>query len=180
MLEATVNIAAQTLLEHDAYGIVLGRSGNRSSHAAPQGVYQCADGRWLAVSVVNDIQWRALLTAVGWADDDGLASRAGRQARHDELDRRLAEWAASRNAEDGAAALFGAGVPAAPCRDPAGSAPILNTWPADSSNNSTMPSWATTSYPAPRTGSRRSIDGSTGPRRPLASTPPKSFESASA
>jgi crotonobetainyl-CoA:carnitine CoA-transferase CaiB-like acyl-CoA transferase len=83
-------------------------------------VYPCADDRWLAVSVADDTQWRVLAAELRCEDDEGLATVAGRHARHDELDDRLTTWAAGRHAESAAATLVGAGVPAALCRDPRG------------------------------------------------------------
>lgn len=118
MLEATVQAAAQPLLEHDAYGVVLGRTGNRSAHAAPQGVYLCADGSWLAVSVTDDEAWRACARLLGVGG--GFASAAERHARHDELDELLGAWASSRDVDEVAASMRAAGVAAAPCRDPRG------------------------------------------------------------
>jgi crotonobetainyl-CoA:carnitine CoA-transferase CaiB-like acyl-CoA transferase len=123
MFEVAVNAAAQPLLEQDAYGCLQGRTGNRSPHAAPQGVYSCADGQWLAVSVPDDTAWRALAGALGapeWADDPALADLAGRRQQHDRLDGAISAWAAGQQAEDAARLLLEVGVPASPCRDPRG------------------------------------------------------------
>ena len=122
MLEAAVNVSAQPALEHLAHGITMGRHGNRSSHAAPQGVYRSGtDGEWVAVSVVDDAQWRALAVLLDGrelADDPRFATHAGRVVAHDELDRLLGAWAATRSAEAAAAELVAVGVPAGSCRDP--------------------------------------------------------------
>jgi crotonobetainyl-CoA:carnitine CoA-transferase CaiB-like acyl-CoA transferase len=117
MLEATVNAAAQTLVEHDAYGITPGRTGNRAAHAAPQGVYPTGDDGWLAMSVTDEGQWRALSQLLG-VDANRFPDHASRAEAHDVLDALLGEWAQGIGAEDGAAALRAAGVAAAPCRDP--------------------------------------------------------------
>jgi crotonobetainyl-CoA:carnitine CoA-transferase CaiB-like acyl-CoA transferase len=122
MFEAALNIAAEPVLEWTAYGNLLGRDGNRSPRAAPQGLYPCR-GReeWLALSVLEDAQWRALVGVLGqaaWADDPGLATAAGRRARHDEIDARISAWASIRPLETCVAVLLGAGVPAAPATDP--------------------------------------------------------------
>jgi crotonobetainyl-CoA:carnitine CoA-transferase CaiB-like acyl-CoA transferase len=47
-----------------------------------------------------------------------LAGYAGRYARRDEIDARLAEWAADRAVDEAAAWLIERGVPAAVARDP--------------------------------------------------------------
>jgi crotonobetainyl-CoA:carnitine CoA-transferase CaiB-like acyl-CoA transferase len=117
MIEAALNACAQPVLEHGAYGTAMTRMGNRSPHAAPQGVYAC-DGteRWLAVSVLDDAQWRALAAVVGGdalAGDPRYATAADRRTRHDELDALLASWCATREPAAAAALLCGCGVPAA-------------------------------------------------------------------
>ncbi|MDE3203893.1 MAG: CoA transferase [Acidobacteriota bacterium] len=115
MVEAALNAAAEQIVEYGKYGHVMGRQGNRSAWAAPQGLYRRDDGSWLAVSVERDEHFDALCRALGasdWAADPALATHSGRRARHDELDRRLSEWVAARGAETAADQLAAAGVPA--------------------------------------------------------------------
>jgi crotonobetainyl-CoA:carnitine CoA-transferase CaiB-like acyl-CoA transferase len=52
-----------------------------------------------------------------WATDAGLATMAGRLARVDELERRLAEWTAGQEARALAERLQAAGVEAGPVED---------------------------------------------------------------
>jgi crotonobetainyl-CoA:carnitine CoA-transferase CaiB-like acyl-CoA transferase len=115
MVEAALNAAAEQLVEYGAYGQVMAREGNRSPWAAPQGLYLCGDGKWLALSVESDAQWSALCGALGapdWLADAGLAGHAGRRARQGELDPVLQNWAAERAATEAVEALVAAGVPA--------------------------------------------------------------------
>jgi crotonobetainyl-CoA:carnitine CoA-transferase CaiB-like acyl-CoA transferase len=103
-------------------GVEPERLGNRDRRRAPQGIYPCADGRWVALTVTDDDAWRGLTTALGRADlaaDARLADVAGRQAAHDELDDAIAEWATTRTAYDAFRVLQGSGVAAAPCVDDA-------------------------------------------------------------
>jgi crotonobetainyl-CoA:carnitine CoA-transferase CaiB-like acyl-CoA transferase len=96
------------------------RYGNRDKHHAPQGLYPCADGRLLAVTVGDDDAWRGLTTVLGRADlakDERLAEAAGRQAAHDNLDEAIATWAAAVPADEGFRRLQEAGVAAAPLLD---------------------------------------------------------------
>jgi len=122
MFEAAVAIAAEPVLEWTAYGNRLARAGNRSPRAAPQGLYACRGReRWLALSVLDDDQWHALVDVLGrpaWTDDPALATASGRRTHHDVLDRHLAGWAAARDLGAAVAALTAAGVPAAPAVDP--------------------------------------------------------------
>lgn len=122
MLEAALNVSAQPMLEFLAGGVVMGRNGNRSPHAAPQGVYQTVDeGQWLAVSVTSDEQWLALARVLGGeelARDSRFALHDDRVVAHHELDALLAEWVGLRHGERAADELCSAGVPAGMCRDP--------------------------------------------------------------
>jgi crotonobetainyl-CoA:carnitine CoA-transferase CaiB-like acyl-CoA transferase len=122
MVEAALNAAAEQVIEATAYRHVMQREGNRAPHAAPQNVYACRGReRWLAVSVTSDAEWRALAEALGspaWARDPELATHAGRRARHDLLDAKLAAWAAARDRDEAVAELLAHGVPAAPVVDP--------------------------------------------------------------
>jgi len=128
MVKAALNIAAEVVLEQQAYGVALERDGNRGPVSAPQGVYRCLDDvdgladpdrgeRWLCVAVATDDQWAALRTALGepaWAAAPALATAAGRRAAHDAIDAELASWAASKRVDDAVATLWDAGVPASP------------------------------------------------------------------
>ena len=118
MVESALNIAAEQVLEWSAHGRLLGRDGNRSPLAAPQGLYPCTGGdgatdRWLAISIASDAQWRALRSALGepdWAMDPALETHAGRRAAHDAIDGHLREWTATRDRDTLAAELRAHGV----------------------------------------------------------------------
>ena len=96
------------------------RYGNRDPHRAPQGLYPCADGRVLAVTVTGDETWPALASVIGrpdLANDGRLAHAAGRQAAHDELDEAISGWTTTADSYDAFHALQRAGVAAAPVLD---------------------------------------------------------------
>jgi crotonobetainyl-CoA:carnitine CoA-transferase CaiB-like acyl-CoA transferase len=90
--------------------------GNRGPDAAPQGVYPAsADDSWVALAVENDAQWDALVQCLGsppWAAEVRLRTADGRRAHHDRLDEHLEVWMRDRTAEEAAASLSAAGVPA--------------------------------------------------------------------
>lgn len=121
MVEAALNAAAEQVAEYGATGTVLRRDGNRGPVAAPQGVYACTgDDRWVAIATATDAQWAALRGVLGspsWAGSD-LDDVAGRRAQHDRIDAELAAWTAGRDADDVAALLVAAGVPAAAVTPP--------------------------------------------------------------
>lgn len=126
MVESALNLAAEQVVEWSAYGRLLGRDGNRSALAAPQGLYPCAGGepwdeRWLALSVADDVQWRALGAVLGdpeWAREPALATRAGRRAAHDMIDERLRAWTRGRERTALVAELRAHGVIASEVADP--------------------------------------------------------------
>ena len=121
MAEVAMNVAAEPIVTWSAYGTLLEREGNRGAPGAPQGVYVCSgDEQWVALSVTNDREWRALARVLGdpeWARDPLLATSAGRRARHDEIDAALGGWFAGRKRNDAVARLLSAGVLAAPVWD---------------------------------------------------------------
>jgi crotonobetainyl-CoA:carnitine CoA-transferase CaiB-like acyl-CoA transferase len=116
MLEAALNIAAEIVIEHSAYGHDLHRDGNRGPLAAPQGVYACrGTEEWLALAVETDEQWRSLAAVLGdpaWARAPSLCTSAGRRAAHDDIDQSLESYFAHLDAAEVASALRAAGVPA--------------------------------------------------------------------
>lgn len=126
MIESALNAAAEQVIAWTARAELLQREGNRSPHAAPQGLYACAGHdavkapRWLALSVETDAQWRALRGVLGnpaWAEGLRNASLAERRAAHAALDAALGPWFAARELEACVAQLLTAGVPAAAVRD---------------------------------------------------------------
>jgi crotonobetainyl-CoA:carnitine CoA-transferase CaiB-like acyl-CoA transferase len=116
--EAGLQFLTVALLEAASNGRVMNREGNRSPYAAPHGVYPCqGEDRWIALSVWNDAEWACLaplIGAEGWATDLVWATFAGRKAREDELDKRLAAWSVGWVAEPLAERLQAAGIRAAP------------------------------------------------------------------
>lgn len=123
--ENLMNYVGEYLIDASMTGQPHQYHGNRHPHRAPQGAYPCADSQrstdqWMVLSIADDAQWQALVTAMGspdWAADPELATEAGRRARHDELDKRLAEWSKSRSVEDAVAACHKVGIAAAPVLD---------------------------------------------------------------
>ena len=119
LAEAALNIGAEQIVEHDAYGVLLERDGNRSPGAAPQGLYAAADGM-VALSVTSDDEWAALIAALGKpplpADD--VETYAGRRRHADELDAWLGEAVAGEPVDAIVERLAAAGVPAGTLRDP--------------------------------------------------------------
>ncbi len=115
-LETGACLTAEQVIAYSMNGTVQGRHGNRDREIAPQGVYAARGGAWVALSIRDDHEWTRFVGALGrpeWARDPVLATRQGRQDRHDELDERIAAWMGERSAEDAVEAMRAAGIPAA-------------------------------------------------------------------
>ncbi len=116
MVEAALNAAAEQVIGFQLTGRVVGRLGNRSPDGlAPQGVYRCGgEDWWVALSVADDEQWRALTGVLGEPETGGPFDRAEDRVRaQDALDAWLSAVCATRDVDALAEALRAAGVPAA-------------------------------------------------------------------
>jgi crotonobetainyl-CoA:carnitine CoA-transferase CaiB-like acyl-CoA transferase len=121
MVDAALNITAEQVIEHSAYGALVARSGNRGPAAAPQNLYQVSgpdeygrDDCWVAIAVATDEQWVALRRALGnpdWAEDPELSTAGGRRRAQDRIDEELQAWCRNRTAADVVERLWPAGVP---------------------------------------------------------------------
>jgi crotonobetainyl-CoA:carnitine CoA-transferase CaiB-like acyl-CoA transferase len=119
-----LQFSAEQVAEFAANDFLLERIGNRSPVLAPQGVYRTADRAatfpgvgeddWLAISVEDDTQWRALCSVLGLTGNEEDLDLAGRQREHDHIDATIRAVVRDRDAEALAAELACAGVPA--CR----------------------------------------------------------------
>ena len=110
-LEAALHFLGPEILDCQVNGRAVTRIGNRDRHRAPQGCYPCAgEDSWLAVAVDTDEQWRALRRVIGCVSE--YPTNAERLAAHDAIDKALAAWTTSRDAEPAMRELQAAGVPA--------------------------------------------------------------------
>jgi crotonobetainyl-CoA:carnitine CoA-transferase CaiB-like acyl-CoA transferase len=98
-------------------------SGNRASfdEMAPHGIY-AAQGhdRWLALACRDDEDWKSLASTIDeeWAHDERFRTLAGRLEHQDELDADLGRWIGARDADEAAAGVVAAGVPASVVKSP--------------------------------------------------------------
>jgi crotonobetainyl-CoA:carnitine CoA-transferase CaiB-like acyl-CoA transferase len=95
-------------------GMTPERPGNADLAMAPHGVYATAViDRWLTLAVRTDAQWQALLQVLGQdCSDQRFATAQGRQRHHEALDAQLTQWLSRTDADEMAARLQQAGVPA--------------------------------------------------------------------
>ncbi len=112
--ESGLQFIAPALLDFEANGRVVTRTGNRSAYAAPHGAYPCrGEDRWCVIAVRSEDEWRALCRAAGhpdWAADARFGSLAARKAHEDALDALVGAWTSPREAHKVMELLQNAGV----------------------------------------------------------------------
>jgi benzylsuccinate CoA-transferase BbsF subunit len=116
-LECSVQFLAPPLMDYMINGRILERTGNRSSYAAPHGVYRCkGEGeRWCAIAVSTEEEWCNFCDVMGnpeWTKDPRFATFIGRKANEDELDAFVEGWTVNYPPEEVMGRMQAAGVPA--------------------------------------------------------------------
>jgi len=76
------------------------RLGAGIPYSSPRGTYECADGRWVAVSTSSDRVAASVLELLGLTGDERFATFAGRLQNRDELEQLMADWIAARPSDD--------------------------------------------------------------------------------
>ena len=115
-MEASLHFMSPVIMDYTVNGREVDRMGNRSTSAAPHGVYKClGNDSWCAIAVAGDKEWQAFCAAIGrqnLADDPRFASLPARKYNEDELDRLIEEWTEGRNAGEVMQLLQEAGISA--------------------------------------------------------------------
>jgi benzylsuccinate CoA-transferase BbsF subunit len=88
---------------------------------APHGVYPCAGSdQWIAITVANDVQWQALVEAMGrpaWALEARWQTLPQRHRERKALDTLIAAWTAGQDKQELMLQLQAKGVPAGAVQD---------------------------------------------------------------
>jgi len=115
-IEAGVYSLCEAVVRCSATGESPCRAGNHDERAAPHAIYPCrGDDRWIAICVRDEVAWQALIAVLGnppWAHESTWDTLAGRLARQEELDMRIASCTRTREAESLMNELQSAGVEA--------------------------------------------------------------------
>jgi crotonobetainyl-CoA:carnitine CoA-transferase CaiB-like acyl-CoA transferase len=96
-----------------------GRDGNRSKCASPNGVFVTTDGA-VAISIITDSQWRALIALIAdakFSDDFGNLTLADRATRSEHIETRIQTWASGQDTVSVLANCNENGIPAVPVRN---------------------------------------------------------------
>jgi benzylsuccinate CoA-transferase BbsF subunit len=113
--EAGIQFLAPAWYQYAANGTVPERRGHAGSPLkAPQGIFPCAGkDRWIAIDASADAAWQALRETVGGSLLDAtFETLIGRLRHREELDKAIATWTATQDAESLEHSLQAAGVPA--------------------------------------------------------------------
>jgi crotonobetainyl-CoA:carnitine CoA-transferase CaiB-like acyl-CoA transferase len=102
-VEAMSGMVGDSLLAYGLTGNIPQADGNAHPGMVPHGCYPCAEGAWLSLAVATDREWQALCGILGLPDADRLAPS---------LDAQIGALTSALDADDLAAALLAAGVPA--------------------------------------------------------------------
>ena len=115
-IESTPHFLGPAMMDFIVNGREQARSGNRSNHAAPHGVFPCrGDDRWCAVAVLTDAEWSGFCKALGrpeWVRDKRFSTLLARKKNEDELETLIAQRTAHRTVEELVDALRNEGVAA--------------------------------------------------------------------
>ncbi len=118
MVEAMATMFGDHILAAQLRGAVEPRRGNRHPRRAPQGCYPCrGEDRWIAISVEDDDEWRALCGLAALPESLAAMSLDQRQADEDRIDVLIEAWTRGRERAELVTGLQRAGVTAAPVAD---------------------------------------------------------------
>ena len=110
--ETVACLTADQVIEYQLTGRCRERIGNRTPDRAPQGIYPCRDGRWIALTISTDEQWRALCGEIGMPEAQRELTVDARRDAHDELDAMISERTRALPASEVADKLQSVDVPA--------------------------------------------------------------------
>lgn len=117
IIEPLLTVLGPQVIAYDQLGELQPRHGNRSSNNAPRNTYECADGRWVAVSTSAQSIAERVMRLVGrpeLIDEPWFATGAERARHADLLDDAVGSWIAQRDREDVVAAFEKAEAAVAP------------------------------------------------------------------
>lgn len=120
LYEPLMFILGDQILNYTATGHIQQRVGNGSGSASPRGIYQAADGAWLAIAASNQTIAVRLFSAMGrpdFRDDPRFATNVARMQHNEELQEHVKAWVAQRPRSEVLADLEAHEVVAAPVND---------------------------------------------------------------
>lgn len=122
LYEPLMFIIGDMVLKYTGLGEIQGRIGNDTGAASPRGLYQAADGKYLAIAASNQGIATRLFAAMGQPEliaDPRFATNAARLANNEQVQKLVADWVASLPREQALAVLGEREVVAGPVNDAA-------------------------------------------------------------
>ena len=112
-VEGSIHFLTPAILDYTANRRVQERNGTTSPDFAPYGMVRAAGSdAWVAITVINDGQWRALRSVIGGELNDArFQTQAARLAFREEIEALVGAWTAIRTSEEIELALVAARVP---------------------------------------------------------------------
>ena len=117
LYEAMFNLMEAVVPEYDGAGVVRQASGTTVTGIVPTNTYRCRNGKYVVIGGNGDSIFQRLMQVAGhpeMAKDPRMANNAGRVAHEKIIDQALADWCASKDADDILALLEQARVPGGP------------------------------------------------------------------
>jgi formyl-CoA transferase len=120
IIEPIMTVVGAQPTVYDQLGLLLPRTGNRSTNNAPRNTYLTRDGRWVAISTSTTPIAARVMRLVGRPDvveEPWFDSGIERAAHGDDLDGAVAAWIAERDFEEVMRGFEEAGAAIAPVYD---------------------------------------------------------------
>lgn len=117
LFEPIFSVIASEAAKCKVTGVATLRSGNQSTHTAPRNIYQCSDGRYVAMSGSMQSMAMRIFDAIGrpeLKDDPRYATNDQRVQNRDELDAIIGGFIGGRTQDDCLALFEAAGVTVGP------------------------------------------------------------------
>jgi benzylsuccinate CoA-transferase BbsF subunit len=103
-IETAVPLLTPLLLEYQTNGKTAERIGNRSTYAAPHGIYRCkGQEKWCSICVFTDEDWAQFCRAIhnpDWTKEEKFATLSGRIEHVDKLDALVEAWTLEHTREE--------------------------------------------------------------------------------
>ena len=117
LLEPMFSVLGPEAAIHAVTGKIKQRVGSASNTASPRNVYQCADGKYLALSGSTPAVARRIFEVIGRADmndDPRFATNSDRVKNRSLVDGAIGAWFATRQSDDALAEMRAAGATVGP------------------------------------------------------------------
>jgi crotonobetainyl-CoA:carnitine CoA-transferase CaiB-like acyl-CoA transferase len=100
LLETMVQLMGALPSANAHLGYLQPRLGSGIPYTVPRGTYQCADGRWVAISTSAESVAARVMDLLGVGDDPRFATFDGRVEHRAELDGIVEAWVGARSSEE--------------------------------------------------------------------------------